>query len=64
MTHVQINCACGWSVAHNCPCPPLRESGLVRKLREILPHEYTGDDEWADADKLSEVFNALWPHES
>lgn len=61
MTIVQFNCACGYSISHNCPTiKELKDTGLVSKLREILPYDYSGDDEWADADKLSEVFSALW----
>lgn len=62
MTIVQFNCACGYGISHNCPViKELKDDkGLIRKLREILPYDYTGDDEWADAHKLDQVFNALW----
>jgi hypothetical protein len=61
LTHVQVNCACGWSGSHNCTLGiRTLDRGLIAKLRKILPYDYSGRDEWADADKLSEVFSTLW----
>jgi hypothetical protein len=61
MTIVQFNCACGYGISHNCPViKELKDDkGLVRKLREILPYDYTGGTT-VDICKLYQLHNVLW----